>query len=64
MILIDFTLKPGFLYLSLFFMPLGNGLTNPTIQAFASENVSKDEYGENPGLLQSAKSIGRILGEY
>jgi len=43
-------------------MPLGNGLANPSIQAIASENVPKEEYGGTLGLLQSAGSLGRILG--
>jgi len=43
-------------------MPLGNGLANPSIQAIASENVPKEEYGGTLGFLQSAGSLGRILG--
>lgn len=62
MILIPFTFKPELLYFSLFFIPLGNGLANPTIQALASENIGKNEYGETLGMLQSGGSIGRILG--
>jgi len=49
-------------YLALNFMPLGNGLANPSIQAIASEDVPKEEYGGTLGLLQSAGSLGRILG--
>lgn len=49
-------------YLALTFMPLGNGLANPSLQAIASENVKKEEYGGTLGLLQSAGSLGRILG--
>jgi DHA1 family tetracycline resistance protein-like MFS transporter len=49
-------------YLALTFMPLGNGLANPSIQAIASEDVPKEEYGGTLGLLQSAGSLGRILG--
>ena len=40
----------------------GNGLSNPTIQALASENVKPQEYGEVLGILQSAGSLGRIIG--
>jgi len=49
-------------YLALTFMPLGNGLANPSIQAIASEDVPKEEYGGTLGLLQSVGSLGRILG--
>ena len=49
-------------YLALTFMPLGNGLANPSIQAIVSENVPKEEYGGTLGFLQSAGSLGRILG--
>jgi DHA1 family tetracycline resistance protein-like MFS transporter len=49
-------------YLALTFMPLGNGLANPSIQAIASEDVPKEEYGGTLGFLQSAGSLGRILG--
>jgi len=49
-------------YLALTFMPLGNGLANPSIQSIASEDVPKEEYGGTLGLLQSAGSMGRILG--
>ena len=31
----------------IFFLPLGNGLANPTIQALAFENVPHEEYGGN-----------------
>ncbi|MFA6081175.1 MAG: MFS transporter [Patescibacteria group bacterium] len=53
---------PNFLYVSLFFLPFGMGLSNPTIQALASENVPKEEYGGTLGFLQSAGSLGRIIG--
>jgi DHA1 family tetracycline resistance protein-like MFS transporter len=49
-------------YLALTFMPLGNGLANPSIQSIASKDVPKEEYGGILGLLQSAGSMGRILG--
>jgi MFS transporter, DHA1 family, tetracycline resistance protein len=54
--------SPNFLYISLFFLPFGNGLSNPTIQALASENVPQEEYGGTLGFLQSAGSLGRIIG--
>lgn len=60
--LIPFSPHPNFLYVALFFLPLGNGLANPTIQALASENVPPEEYGGTLGFLQSAGSLGRIIG--
>lgn len=54
--------SPNFLYVSLFFLPFGYGLSNPTIQALASKNVPKEEYGGTLGFLQSAGSLGRIIG--
>lgn len=50
------------LYLFLTILPFGNGLFNPTIQALASEKVSKLEYGEVLGAMQAFGSVGRILG--
>ncbi len=43
-------------------LPFGNGLFNPTIQALASEEVGKLEYGEVLGIMQAFGSVGRILG--
>ena len=62
LILIPLMPTPLFLYVSLFFLPFGMGLSNPTIQALASENVPKEEYGGTLGFLQSAGSLGRIIG--
>lgn len=62
MMLIPLAKHPNLLYVPLFFIPLGNGLANPTIQALASESVPKEEYGGTLGILQSAGSMGRILG--
>lgn len=62
LILIPLSKNPSFLFIALFFMPLGNGLANPTIQALASENVPQEEYGETLGVLQSAGAMGRIAG--
>lgn len=62
LLLIPIAKHPNFLFVALFFLPLGNGLANPTIQALASENVPKEEYGETLGILQSAGSMGRIIG--
>lgn len=63
----------GFLLLSLthslplhlfanFFIVLGNSLANPTLNALATENIEPSEYGETLGVLQSAGSLGRIIG--
>lgn len=62
LLLIPLAKHPNFLFIALFFLPLGNGLANPTIQALASENVPAEEYGETLGILQSAGSMGRIIG--
>jgi len=62
LVLIPLIPTPNFLYISLFFLPFGFGLSNPTIQALASENVPKEEYGGTLGFLQSAGSFGRIIG--
>ncbi|MFA6533314.1 MAG: MFS transporter [Patescibacteria group bacterium] len=62
LVLIPLIPTPNFLYISLFFLPFGFGLSNPTIQSLASENVPKEEYGETLGFLQSAGSLGRIIG--
>ena len=51
-----------FLYITFIFIALGNGLVNPAIQALASENVKPEEYGGVLGILQSAGSLGRIIG--
>lgn len=67
------TLALGFLLLSLtrslplhlfanFFIVLGNSLANPTLNALATENIEPSEYGETLGVLQSASSLGRIIG--
>lgn len=74
LLLVNFPLLAlGFLLLSLspalplhllanFFIVLGNSLGNPTLTALATENIPPDEYGETLGLLQSAGSLGRIIG--
>lgn len=62
LILIPLSKHPYFLFIPLFFISLGNGLANPTIQALVSENVLQEEYGETLGILQSAGSMGRIFG--
>ncbi len=62
MFLIPLSFNPDFLYVALFFMPLGQALAMPTVQAMATENVPPEEYGETLGVMQSAGSFGRIIG--
>lgn len=62
LLFIPLSFNPNLLYIALALLPLGNGLAMPTIQAMASENVPPEEYGETMGFLQSAGSMGRILG--
>lgn len=52
----------SFLLLTQLLFVLGNSMANPSIQALASENVPKEEYGGTLGILQSAGSMGRIIG--
>lgn len=52
----------SFLLLTQLLFVLGNSMANPSIQALASENVPKEEYGGTLGILQSAGSLGRIFG--
>lgn len=61
-ILIPFTPNPWYLLGTQTLLVLGNSLANPSIQALASERVPKEEYGETLGFLQSAGSLGRIVG--
>ncbi len=62
MFLIPLSFSPDFLYVALFFMPLGQALAMPTVQAMATENVPPEEYGETLGVMQAAGSFGRIVG--
>jgi DHA1 family tetracycline resistance protein-like MFS transporter len=61
-LLISFSKDPMFLYFALSFLPVGFGLSGPMIQTITSEDVPKEEYGGTLGILQSAGSLGRILG--
>ena len=61
-VMIPFVPNPGFLLVSQALIVFGNSMANPAIQALASENVPKEEYGETLGFLQSAGSLGRIIG--
>lgn len=62
--LILMTIVPvaGLLFLTQTLIVFGNSMANPSIQALASENVVKEEYGETLGILSSAGSLGRIVG--
>src|SRR3989339_702420 len=52
----------SFLFVTQFLIVLGNSMANPAIQALASENIPKEEYGGTLGFLQSAGGLGRIFG--
>jgi len=54
--------NPWYLMIAQALIVFGNSMANPTIQALASERVPKEEYGETLGFLQSAGSLGRIVG--
>lgn len=60
--LIIFIEFPALLFVPMFFIATGNGMSMPTLQAVASENVDPKDYGEILGVLQSAGSLGRIIG--
>jgi len=60
--LIPFVPNPWYLMITQAFIVFGNSMANPSIQALASESVPKEEYGETLGFLQSAGSLGRIVG--
>jgi DHA1 family tetracycline resistance protein-like MFS transporter len=60
--LIPFSPTPFFLIVTQLFLVVGNSMANPSIQALASENVAKEEYGGTLGFLQSAGGFGRIIG--
>lgn len=61
-LLLPLAVSPIWVLGALLFFSLGQGLSMPTIQAIASERVPKEEYGETLGILQSAGSLGRIIG--
>jgi len=61
-ILMPFVPNPWYLMITQAFIVFGNSMANPSIQALASESVPKEEYGETLGYLQSAGSLGRIVG--
>jgi len=60
--LMPFVPNPWFLMITQALIVFGNSMANPSIQALASERVPKEEYGETLGFLQSAGSLGRIVG--
>lgn len=61
-IFIPFVPNAWFLMVTQALIVFGNSMANPSIQALASESVPKEEYGETLGFLQSAGSLGRIVG--
>jgi DHA1 family tetracycline resistance protein-like MFS transporter len=62
LLLIPLSLTPLILMLPMIFLPFGNGLMTPTLNAIASETIRKEEYGETLGILNSGASLGRIIG--
>lgn len=61
-LLLIMTPSPWFLLVTQLLIVIGNSMANPAIQALASENVAKEEYGETLGIMQSMGSLGRIIG--
>lgn len=59
---ISLSIHLSLLLIAMGLLVLGNSLANPTISSIASENVKKSDYGGTLGFLQSAASLGRILG--
>lgn len=57
-------LAPGLaaLFGTSFFYSLGSSVANPTLQSRASKLVDESRHGELFGLMQSARSIGFVLG--
>jgi MFS family permease len=50
------------LYTSSVLIAAGNGMTTPTLPAFASRRAGADTQGLTLGTLQSASALGRVLG--
>lgn len=59
---LHFVSEPFLIFPAILFIAFGNSISNPTIQALASESVKKEEYGGVLGVLQSGGSVGRIVG--
>lgn len=53
---------PWMLVFTTSFLAFGNGVSNPTLQAIASENVSPVMYGAALGVMHSSASLGRVFG--
>ncbi len=62
LVLVPFSVFPFVIYISFFFIAIGNGISEPTLQSIASENVDQKHYGQVLGYLQSSGSLGRISG--
>lgn len=60
--LVPFSVSLLMLFGIMVFVVIGNSLSSPALTAIASENVEKDSYGETLGVMQSAGSLGRIVG--
>jgi DHA1 family tetracycline resistance protein-like MFS transporter len=50
------------LYAAAVLIATGNGITTPTLPAFASRRAGPDAQGLTLGTLQSASALGRVLG--
>jgi MFS family permease len=50
------------LYLAAMLIALGNGITTPTLPAYASRRAGVDSQGLTLGTLQSASALARVLG--
>jgi len=61
-LLVPFAFYPSLLWLFMPLISLGSGLANPTLQAIASKQAREDVQGESLGVMQSAGSLGRIIG--
>jgi DHA1 family tetracycline resistance protein-like MFS transporter len=62
LVLVPFSTFPFVIYISFFLIAIGNGISEPTLQSIASENVDQKHYGQVLGYLQSSGSLGRISG--
>ncbi len=55
-------MHPAFLYFTLALIAFGQAFVNPLTQSLASENISTETQGGTMGFIQSAGSLGRIIG--
>jgi DHA1 family tetracycline resistance protein-like MFS transporter len=62
MFMLPYSNRLGFLLVVSAGLALGNGLLTPTLNGLASKNVDRRWQGRAMGLMQSAGSMGRLLG--